>query len=318
MFYTQRCAHNILYYENWLREKTKEKTKWLRRGIAHSWRLVWVNVILSHHASVQFAHLLNFTFSTWSRRLVFYLYVLSWMRYSLIFQFITPRWNFKWKDICIYFWLPASRITQLKNTHDNWISEYFQKNIQVFIMHYGWVRVKKKWWKLKKKQKKEQKRTGSWREKPKAFLRSFELKLPNSWLNKIHTWNWTVLIAELGYKYDFQWVSNLKPFHSIFKKKIFLNNIVAVTDDLVYCYLIFYKEKQAQNQHEKKIYGVSLNYGNQQHEKNMGENLHWQVFLSKYLPKIFSVRNLLCNLQWLLQMLQQSTPCCENTFIDQW
>lgn len=120
-------------------------------------------------------------------------------------------------------------------------------------MHYGWVRVKTKWWKLKKKQKKEQKRIGSWREKPKAFLRSFELKLPNSWLNKIHTWNWTVLIAELGYKYDFQWVLNLKPFHSKFKKKIFLNNIVAVTDDLVYCYLIFYKEKQAQNQHEKNI-----------------------------------------------------------------
>lgn len=172
MFYTQRCAYNILCYENWLREKTKEKTKWLRRGIAHSWLLVWVNVILSHHASVQFAHLLNFTFSTWSRRLVFYLYVLSWMRYSLIFQFITPRWNFKWKDICIYFWLPASRITQLKNTHDNWISEYFQKNIQVFIMHHGWVRVKTKWWKLKKKQKKraEENRKLTWKAKSVSAL----------------------------------------------------------------------------------------------------------------------------------------------------
>lgn len=180
------------------------------------------------------------------------------------------------------------------------------------------MRVKTKWWKLKKKLKKKQKRTGSWREKPKAFQRSFELKLPNSWLNKIHTWNWTVLIAELGFKYDFQWGSNLKPFYSIFRKKYFWIILLRLQ---TICFIViwyFVKKNRRKINMEKNIYGVPLNYGNQQHEKNMGENLHWQVFLSKSLPKIFSVRNLLCNLLWLLQMLQQSTPCCQNTFIDQW
>lgn len=129
MFYTKRSTHNILYssYENWLREKTK----WLRSGIAHSWLLVWVNVIFSRHASVQFAHLLNFTFSTWSRRLAFYLYVLNWMRYSLFFSIHHTAMKLQ-VNRYLHIFLVTSISYYITKEHPRQLNfEYFQKNIQV-------------------------------------------------------------------------------------------------------------------------------------------------------------------------------------------